>query len=153
LSREHPARQERMTSGHPTGWVFGTHTPFRAHPVFPSVFVAQRPCSGGMNHIPGTHRVTRTPIWAPRANTIAERFVGTIRRECLDRVLILGSRPFMAVLDEFVDDYSVHRPHRSLGQAAPCPSAPTEVESATPTGSVVRTNRMGGLIHEYRLVA
>ncbi len=69
-------------------------------------------------------RVIKTPIRAPRANAIAERFVGTIRRECLDRFLILGRRHLEAGLAEYVDHYNGHRPHRSLDQR--CPSAVTE---------------------------
>jgi len=98
-------------------------------------------------------QVIRTPVRSPRANAIAERFVGTVRRECLDRMLILGRRHLMAVLGEFVDHYNTHRPHRSLGQMAPCPQEPTEVRSTAPVGRVVRADRLGGLIHEYRLVA
>ena len=97
--------------------------------------------------------IIRTPIRSPRANAIAERSVGTVRRECLDRMLILGRRHLMAVLGEFVDHYNTHRSHRTMGQTPPCPSAPTDVGSATPAGRVVRTDTMGGLIHEYRLVA
>ena len=97
--------------------------------------------------------IIRTPIRAPRANAIAERFVGTVRRECLDRMLILGRRHLVAVLGEFVDHYNTHRPHRSIGQTPPCPSAPPDAISATPAGRVLRTDRLGGLIHEYRLVA
>jgi len=97
--------------------------------------------------------IIRTPIRALRANAIAERFVGTIRRECLDRMLNLGRRPLVAVLGEFVDRYNTHRPHRTIAQAPPCPSAPADIESATPAGRVMRPDRLGGLIHEYRPVA
>ena len=96
--------------------------------------------------------IIRTPVRAPRANAIAERFVGTVRRECLDRILILGRRHLVAVLGEFVDHYNTHRPHRSLGQLAPCPSVTEKSEDAHSRG-VVRVDRLGGLIHEYRLVA
>jgi putative transposase len=98
-------------------------------------------------------QVIRTPLRAPRANAIAERFVGTIRRECFDRMVILGRRHLDAVLGEFVDHYNTHRPHRSLGQTAPYPPPPTERGGAAAVGNVVRTDRLGGLIHEYRLVA
>ena len=95
----------------------------------------------------------RTPVRAPRANAIAERFVGTVRRECLDRRIILSRRYLIGVLHELVDHYNTHRPHRSLGQTAPYPPTPTEERSTGPVGSVVRADRLGGLIHEYRLVA
>jgi transposase InsO family protein len=64
-------------------------------------------------------RVIRTPIRAPRATSVSERFVSTARRECLDRLLILGRRHLEAVLAEYVDHYNGHRPHRFLGQRPP----------------------------------
>ena len=99
-------------------------------------------------------RIIKTPIRAPRANAIAERFVGTIRRECLDRFLILGRRHLEAVLAEYVDHYNGHRPHRCLDQR--CPSAVTEmiVPITDPEPEHVRrTDVVAGLIHEYRSVA
>jgi len=97
--------------------------------------------------------VIQTPVRAPRANAIAERFVRTVRRECLDRMLILGRRHLVAVLDEFVDHYNTHRPHRALDQVPPCSSAPFELMASVDTGRLLRADRLGGVIHEYRLVA
>ena len=59
-------------------------------------------------------RIIRTPIRAPRANAIAERFIGTLRRECLDHLLITGPRHLDVVLREYVQHFNAHRPHRSL---------------------------------------
>jgi transposase InsO family protein len=99
-------------------------------------------------------RIIKTPVRAPRANAVAERFVGTIRRECLDRMLILGRRHLEVVLGEYVEHYNSHRPHRSLSQRPP---SNTEV-TCGPIGNVNaeqlrRSDVLGGLIHEYRLVA
>ncbi len=96
-------------------------------------------------------RIIKTPVRAPRANAIAERFVGSIRRELLDRLLIVNQRHATAVLRTFEHHYNHHRPHRALGQAAPLrpfPAAPP-----TMVTTVRRHNRLGGLIHEYRYVA
>jgi putative transposase len=64
-------------------------------------------------------RVLKTPIRAPTANAYAERWVGTARRECLDRILIVNSRQLQRVLADFVDHYNRHRPHRALLQQPP----------------------------------
>jgi Integrase core domain len=63
--------------------------------------------------------VLRTPVRAPRANAYAERWVGTVRRELLDRMLIFGGRQLRLVVAEYADHYNLHRPHRGLGQALP----------------------------------
>jgi putative transposase len=96
-------------------------------------------------------RVLRTPVRAPRANAYAERWVGTVRRELLDRMLIVGCRQLRSVLSEYVDHYNGHRPHRALGQTPLLkPSVPVVL---APPGRVVRRDRLGGLIHEYAQVA
>ena len=99
-------------------------------------------------------RVIRTPVQAPRANAVCERVIGTIRRECLNRVLILGRRHLEAVLAEYVEHYNAHRPHRSLDQRSPSAlgSPPAPIDYIDPT-TLRRTDRLGGLIHEYRMVA
>ena len=96
-------------------------------------------------------QVLRTPVRAPRANAYAERWVGTVRRELLDRMLLLGCRQLRSVLAEYDDHYNGHRPHRALGQAPPLGSG--EPPAFVPAGRVVRRDRFGGLIHEYAQVA
>jgi hypothetical protein len=101
-------------------------------------------------HTEGT-RIIRTPLSA-RANAFAERFVGTARRECLDRMLVFNRRQLEAVLSEFVDHYNSHRPHRSLGQASPLGTPPVAIPFPD-SRRIRRSDRLGGLIHEYELAA
>ncbi len=96
-------------------------------------------------------RVLRIPVRAPRANADAERWVGTVRREVLNRMLIFGCRQLPAMLVEYVDHCNGHRPDRALGQAPPL--GPAEPPVILPAGRVVRRDRLGGLIHEYVQVA
>jgi putative transposase len=98
-------------------------------------------------------RIIRTPVRAPRANAFAERFVRTVRRECLDRTLIFGRRHLERVLAEYVAHYNGHRPHRALGQTGPALAEhPACSRSSRPT-RLHRSDAVFGLIHEYRLVA
>jgi len=95
--------------------------------------------------------VLKTPVRAPRADAYAERWVGTVRRELLDRMLIFGRRQLESALTEYVDHYNSHRPHRSLGQAPPL--GPRQSPVAVTGVRVVRRDRLGGLIGEYSQVA
>ena len=95
--------------------------------------------------------VLRTPVRAPRANAYAERWVGTVRREVLDRMLIFGGRQLVSVLGAYADHYNVYRPHRALGQAPPLGSGESVVTVSA--GRVARRDRLGGLLHEYAQVA
>jgi putative transposase len=96
-------------------------------------------------------RILRTPVRAPRANAIAERWVGTARRELLDRMLIVNRHHLMAVLTEYVAHFNDHRPHRALNQAAPLRSLPPP---ASPSQLCLRRrDLLDGLIHEYTQVA
>jgi len=96
-------------------------------------------------------KVLMTPVRAPRANAYAERWVGTVRRELLDRMLILGCRQLRSVLAEYANHYNLHRPHRALGQAPPLrPGVPVVL---APPARIVRRDRLGGLLHEYAPVA
>jgi putative transposase len=98
-------------------------------------------------------QIIRTPIRGPRANAFAERFVGTVRRECLDRMLVLGRRHLDHVLAEYVVHYNEHRPHRSLGQTAPISLSPVSAPTSPDAKRLRRTDKLGGLIHEYKLAA
>jgi hypothetical protein len=89
-------------------------------------------------------RILRTPVRAPRANAIAERWIGTIRREMLDRMLMLHR-----LLAEYVVHFYQHRPHRTLNQAAPL----RPLTASPPNSHLRRRDRLGGLIHEYAQVS
>jgi transposase InsO family protein len=100
----------------------------------------------------GGVRVIRSVVQAPRMNSIMERWIGSCRRELLDRTLIWNQRHLMTVLREYEDFYNNHRPHRSLKQAAPLRPLPDSV--ADPDHFLVqRRDRASGVIHEYHLVA
>jgi putative transposase len=95
--------------------------------------------------------VILTPIRAPNANAFAERWVRTVRAECLDWMLILGRRHLDRVLRTYVEHYNGHRAHRALGLAAPLDDSEDSV--AIPAREVRRRNVLGGLIHEYHRMA
>jgi transposase InsO family protein len=91
-------------------------------------------------------RVIRTPVRSPRANA-AERWVRTVRTECLDWILVLGRRHLQGILPDYVRHYNRHRPHRGLDLGMPVPGHNTVV--TPPSFGVDRHDVLGGLIHEY----
>ena len=94
----------------------------------------------------------RTPIRAPRANAFAERWVRTVRTECLDWMLILGRGHLERVLGVYVEHYNRERPHRGLALATP--NGPNcQAASSSHSGPVRRRDLLGGLIHEYSRAA
>ena len=95
--------------------------------------------------------IVKSPVRAPRANAIAARFVGTIRRELLDRILIINQRHATALLRQYQLHYNGHRPHRTLSQAAPLRPLPRR--TTTEIHNILRRDRIGGLLHEYQQVA
>src|SRR5262249_5542330 len=95
-------------------------------------------------------RVIKTPVRSPRANSYAERFVGTVRRECLDHVLILGERHLRKILAEYARHYNGHRPHQSLQQE---PRLRQPGHTVDITAGIERRQVLSGLITEYRRAA
>jgi transposase InsO family protein len=96
--------------------------------------------------------IVRTPIKAPRANAIVERFLGSVRRECLDHVLILSERHLMRVLRVYSSYFNTARPHQGIGQGLPEPAGPPHVQASA--AAPVRTIPvLGGLHHDYQWVA
>ncbi len=93
----------------------------------------------------------RTPVRAPNANAYAERWVRTVRADCLDHLLIVGRRHLEHVVRVYVRHYNEHRPHRALGLAPPDRSRP--VERAEIPVRAMRRDLLGGVIHEYQAAA
>lgn len=94
-------------------------------------------------------RVIRTPIRSPKANAFAERFVKTVRQECLDHILVFSERNLLRILREYISHYNEERPHRGLSLETP----ESQLASNRTGGKVVRIDRLGGLVHEYRRIA
>jgi putative transposase len=97
--------------------------------------------------------VVRTPFRAPQANGVAERFVRTVRTECLDWLLILNQQQLERIIAAFVDHYNGHRPHRALSLVPPQSRRPAAKVSASGDARILRRDRLGGLVHEYVLAA
>jgi transposase InsO family protein len=89
-------------------------------------------------------RVVRTPYRAPTANAIAERWVGSVRQECLDQLFIVSEAHLRQVLTVYIRHYNEARPHQGLDQRTPAPSA-----GGGGQGQVRRRDRLGGLLREY----
>jgi putative transposase len=87
----------------------------------------------------------RTPVRSPRANAFAERFVRTVRNECLDHLLAVSRRHLESVLDDYVRHYNKARPHRGLQLSQPIERPVT----APRGGAITRRDILGGIIHEY----
>jgi transposase InsO family protein len=96
-------------------------------------------------------RVIRTAVRAPRANAVAERWVRTVRSECLDDLLVVGRGHLERILGEYLAHYNGERPHRALALAAP--TRELQEPRGSPPTEIRRRDVLGGLIHEYRAVA
>ena len=96
-------------------------------------------------------RILRTAVQAPRMNAICERLAGTLRRELLDRMLILGERHLRAVLADYQAHYNMARPHQGIAQRVPDgePDAPRATVTGVGTQHIRRKPVLGGLINEY----
>jgi len=98
--------------------------------------------------------VIRTPIRAPRANAVCERFLGSVRRECVDHILIVDERQLRRVLAEYVGPFNHARPHQALDQRTPiAPGVATRRRRTDPRRGVVAVPILGGLYHECRHAA
>jgi putative transposase len=97
--------------------------------------------------------VLLTPVQAPNANAYAERWIRTVRAECLDWLLVVGRRHLDEVLRVYVAHYDQHRPHRALGLEPPDPAAGFRIIAEDHRARVQRHDLLGGLLHEYRRAA
>src|SRR5215468_4909797 len=95
----------------------------------------------------------RTPFRSPRANAIAERWVRSVRIECLDHVFIFNERHLQKVLGEYIGYFNHWRPHRSIGQRAPCAPATPAPRRSAQGRKVIAIPVLGGLHHVYQLAA
>src|SRR5215467_14441081 len=97
-------------------------------------------------------KVLKTPYYAPLANAICERFLGSVRRECLDHVLILHEQHLHRVLRAYVAYFNRARPHQEIQQRVPDGEVPS-VPSGQSSNGITAVPVLGGLHHEYRRVA
>ena len=95
-------------------------------------------------------RIIKKPVRSPRANSFAERYVGTLRHECLDHLLIYGERHLRRILAEYAQHYNEHRPHQSREQRPPLHEPGQTIDM---TARITRTPVVHGLISEYRRAA
>jgi transposase InsO family protein len=95
--------------------------------------------------------VLRTPIRAPNANAVCERFLRSVRRECLDHLIILGDQHLLTILGRYCEYFNGARPHQGIGQRVP--TKLLDEGRRTERGSVKEIPILGGLHHEYRLAA
>ena len=91
-------------------------------------------------------RIIKTPARSPRANSFAERYVGTLRRKCLDHLLIYGERHLRRILAEYAQHYNEHRPHQSREHRPPLHDPGQTIDM---TARITRTPVVHGLISEY----
>lgn len=99
-------------------------------------------------------KVLTTPVRTPVANSIAQRWIGSLRRELLDRTIIWNQRQHHRLMvDYWFDHYNRHRPHRALQQRPPSPPPSPNEASTSPTANVIRLPRCDGLINQYNNAA
>jgi putative transposase len=94
--------------------------------------------------------VLKTPYKAPKANATCERFLGSLRRECLDHVLILSERHLHRVVKEYKLYFNHARPHQSINQQVPAASS---TDATMTAGAIISQPVLGELHHDYRRVA
>lgn len=94
----------------------------------------------------GGVRPLRLPARSPNLNAFAERFVRSVRSECLDHLIILGQRHLRCVLADYLEHYNRQRPHQGLGNVVPITAGSKPTARA---GPITRRTRLGGLLSHY----
>jgi putative transposase len=97
-------------------------------------------------------KILKTPYHAPRANAICERFLGSVRRECLDHLLIVHERQLHRILKAYLEYFNQARPHQGIQQQIPEQEGPSR-SSPREHGKIISIPLLGGLHHDYRWVA
>ena len=97
--------------------------------------------------------VMKIPPRAPKANAVAERWVRTVRTECLDWLLIWNRRHLEQILAAYVEHYNTARPHRGINLGVPAADREPTLASITEIRRIERVDVLGGLVHEYRHAA
>jgi transposase InsO family protein len=97
----------------------------------------------------GGVRPLRLPARSPNLNAHAERFVRSVRTECLDHLIILGERHLRCVLADYVDHYTIERPHQGLGNVVPIAAGREHAAPTARAGPITRRTRLGGLLSHY----
>ena len=157
ISRQRRRIVHWNVTAHPTApWVWRQVIEATRWNMAPRFWLRDRDRSYGRDFVARAGRcgiaTVLTPVRAPQANAIAERVIGTLRRECLDHVIVLSEAHLRRLLGEYLAFYNRDRPHRSLAlqpPAGPRPPPPPIV----PGGRIVADPVLGGLHHVYRRVA
>ena len=135
-------------------WIWRQMIEATARGQQPGFLIRDRDRSDGGDFIARARRLgietILTPLRAPNANAIAERVIGTLRRECLDHVIAVNERHLRRVLGEYVQHQNAMRPHRSLALDSPQGRKPLQ---RMPSQRVVSKPLLGGLHHQYRWAA
>jgi putative transposase len=147
----HPDAEWVTQQARQVAWSFAE----RAEPIRFLIRARDRKFTNGFDAVfEGQHtRIVRTPIQVPQANGVAERFVRTVRSECLDWLLIVSARHLEQVVTVFIDHYNHHRPHRSLDLAPPNARTGVNTWTVVEPIAVKRRDRLGGLLREYERAA
>ncbi len=104
------------------------------------------------SRVTGNVEVLKIPVRAPKANTTCERFIGSVRRECLDHVIIFSERHLRRLVREYLDFFNSARLHQGIDRI-PDPPDSAEIDEPQPHHSVVSVPVLGGLHHDYRRAA